>query len=176
MKILIKEMYETVGKDENGKAIREKIGTMYVESCRGRLNDILDLYGPEFVENLIDDQVLHHPASAAFKAKGKRGDAEGLDKLDYAAKPSRQLYRTPMNKIYNKIELEPGQALPADMDEHDVVMVNWAFKPGVSVAAAAKEAAIQKNVETQIELLVMDGREITPELRAKVEAFVRSKA
>lgn len=217
MKIQVKEMFETVGKDAQGKSVREKIGVMYCESIEGRVAELLQSFGEAAIAGFVDDQVLHHPASAAFKSKGKKGEAEGLDRLPYEPQDGRQLYRTPLShmvkrdeliatfekKIEDRLALEgdaeeiakvvanarrriayfqslPKVERPAGMtdeqlEETDVVRVNWAFRPGQSASALAKEAAIVKAIDTQLELLAMDGREITDELREKVSAFVRSK-
>lgn len=173
MKIQIKEMFETVGKDENGKAIRQKIGTLFCESVKGRLQSVIDAHGVEFLEDLIDNQVLHHPASATFKAKaGKTDSSAGLDKLGWEPKASRQLYRRPWNSVQTDTELPKG----FDPDEVDVVCVNWAFKPGSSAAAekaAELKARFEDGVTAQLGLFEASGIAVTDEMRAKVEALVR---
>src|SRR5690606_9767357 len=87
-KIQVKEMKEK-RVDENGKVVMENgkpvmdvIGTLYVESTAGRVAEILEEHGDAFVASLLDQQILHHQASAAFKAKANKTDSKvGLEKL-----------------------------------------------------------------------------------------------
>lgn len=164
--------------DENGKVVLKDgkpvmitIGTLYVESTVGRVQEILDEHGDAFVASLLDQQILHHQASAAFKAKASKTDSKvGLEKLKTMPHSANQLYKS--TKVEAEKEGFDVNGLP---DDAEVVMVNWGFKPGVSQAAVAKEEAIVKAVAMQIELLASTGNEITSEVRAKVEAFVRSR-
>jgi hypothetical protein len=175
-KIQVKEMKEKMV-DENGRVVMKDgkpvmitIGTLYVESTAGRIQEILDEHGDAFVASLLDQQILHHQASAAFKSKASKTDSKvGLEKLKSMPHSANQLYKS------SKVEAEKeGFDVSAVPDSAEVVMVNWSFQPGTSQAAVAKEAAIEKAVAMQLELL-SGVQEITEEVKAKVEAFVRSR-
>lgn len=176
-KIQVKEMKEKMV-DENGKVVMKDgkpvmitIGTLYVESTTGRIQEILDEHGDAFVASLLDQQILHHQASAAFKSKAGKTDEgkAGLDKLKKTPHSANQLYKS------TKVEAEKeGFEVSALPDDAEVVMINWSFQPGTSQAAVAKEDAIKKAVAMQLELL-SGVQEITDEVKAKVEAFVRSR-
>lgn len=176
-KIQVKEMKEKMV-DENGKVVMKDgkpvmitIGTLYVESTAGRIQEILDEHGDAFVASLLDQQILHHQASAAFKSKAGKTDEgkAGLDKLKKTPHSANQLYKS------TKVEAEKeGFDVTVIPDGAEVVMVNWSFQPGTSQAAVAKEDAIKKAVAMQLELL-SGVQEITDEVKAKVEAFVRSR-
>jgi hypothetical protein len=167
-KLQIKAMTEKTGKLIDGKPEMRQIGTLYMESTAGRVQELLDEHGDAFLADLLDNQILHHQGSAAFKAKGTKNDPkEGLDRLPRFPEATRQLYRS------TKAEAEKeGFDVSGLPDDAEVVMVNWSFQPGTSQAAIAKETAIQKAIELQLELL---GGEVSPELRAKVEQLVRSR-
>lgn len=177
-KIQVKEMKEKMV-DENGRVVMKDgkpvmitIGTLYVESTAGRIQEILDEHGDAFVASLLDQQILHHQASAAFKSKAGKTDEgkAGLAKLKSLPHSANQLYKS------TKVEAgKEGFDVTAIPDGVEVVMVNWGFKPGTSQAAVAKEDAILKNVEMQLDLLRARGDEITDELRANVDKFVRSR-
>lgn len=172
MKIQKMEVMENTGaKDENGKAIRVKVGDLYMESCAGRLDEIIEEHGREFVEKCVDQQLLYHNGAAAFKAKGSRTDPKkGLERLKKFPDAANVLYRSTVEEAAK--EGFETTSIPAGST---IVMVNWGFKPGTSAAALAKEAAITKAIEMQLELLGSTGQEITDELKEKVAAFVRSK-
>jgi hypothetical protein len=176
MKLQIKEMFENAGKDADGNTIKRAIGTLYCESVEGRVGELLEEHGEAFIAALVDCQVLHHPASAAFKSKGGKNDnITGLDRLPKYAKESQQLY------VHTKEEAAKlGFDVTEVPDGERVVLVNWDFKPGQSAAAVKaaeaareKEATIQRLIAGQLDLLTATGQEVTEELREKVAELVR---
>lgn len=172
MKIQKMEVMENTGaKDDKGRAVRVKVGDLYMESCQGRLDEIINDYGREFVEKCVDQQLLYHSGAAAFKAKGTKTDpTTGLARLKKFPDQANVLYRSTVEEAEKE-----GFDVTGIAKDATVVMVNWGFKPGTSAAAVAKETAITKAIEMQLELLSSTGTEITEELREKVAAFVRSK-
>jgi hypothetical protein len=168
-KIQTMEVMENTGaKDANGKAVRVKVGDLYMESCQGRLDEIIMEHGREFVEKCVDQQLLYHNGAAAFKAKGSKSDpTTGLDRLKRFPEAANVLYRSTVAEAEKE-----GFDVTSIPEGATIVMINWGFKPGTSQAALAKETAIQKAIALQLELL---GGEVSDELRAKVETLVRSR-
>src|SRR5690606_20550530 len=128
MKIQVKDVYE--GPKKN----KVFMGTLYVESCKGRLDQVLssliddealiqkihEAYKTTLIESLVDTQVLHHQATTAFKAKASKNNAAtGIDRLPWEAQPNRVLYRRPWASV--NVELDENQTLPEDPDEVDIV-------------------------------------------------------
>lgn len=176
----VKKMTEKTGRIVNGKPETAEIGTLYVESCKGRILEIIEEHGSEFIEELVDNQILHHQASAAFKAKASKNDASvGLERLKWEASDSRQLFRQPYAKAAGELGIEGDE--PEGADEIDVVRVNWAFKPGQSAAAVKKaeeeadklrrfEAAVRHNLGLMRDFT---GVEPTEEQTEKIREIVR---
>lgn len=127
MKTQVKNVFE--GKDKNKVNLGELVG----ESVVGRLSDIITKFGPEFVESLVDTQLLHHQFTTAFKAKpSKEGDDKyGVDRLPTEPTEGRQLW----------------------FDTYGVIRVNWAFRPGEGKGSAEKQARYDAALKEQVDML-----------------------
>lgn len=143
VKLQVKTMREKTGrKNPDGSAELRTIGTLLGESVEGRIEQILASGGRAFLESLVDNQLLHHQFSSAFKAKaGKEDDTEGLERLHMAESSTRQLRR---EKFDASRHILPEGFDASDFEGTWVVRANWSFTPGQSADAlreieAAKE-------------------------------------
>lgn len=121
------------------------------ESVVGRLTEILEKHGHDFVENLIDSQLLQHDYSAAALAEAtKSNDKVGVNRLPTEPREGRKLWY-----------------------DGEMIRVNWDFKPGQSVASTKKAEQFEKLVAATLESYKALGVKITDESRKIAEDTAR---